>query len=68
MAKKEVSVAWCHTEDMMGDYWTKPLQGSSFRRMQDQIMGVVLQELPRVSKTKKKKAELKKAKPKKKVK
>jgi hypothetical protein len=68
MAKKEVSVAWCPTEDMTGDFWTKPLQGSSFRRMRDQIMGVVPQELPRVSKTKKKKAELRKAKPKLKVK
>jgi hypothetical protein len=36
--------------------------------MRDQIMGVVPQELPRVSKTKKKKAELRKAKPKLKVK
>jgi hypothetical protein len=68
MARKEVSVTWCPTEDMTGDFWTKPLQGSSFRRMRDLIMGVVPQNLPRVSKSKKKKAELKKAQPKEMVK
>jgi hypothetical protein len=57
-------VLWCPTEDMTGDFWTKPLQGSSFRRMQDLIMGVVPQNLPRESKTKKKKNEQKEIKPK----
>jgi len=42
---------------MTADFWTKPLQGASFRRMRDLIMGVTLQGLPRVSKTKKKKGE-----------
>jgi hypothetical protein len=56
MTKKELSVAWCPTEDMTGDFWTKPLQGSSFRRLRDLVMGVVPQELPRTAKTKLKKA------------
>jgi hypothetical protein len=55
ISKQEVSVSWCPTEDMTSNFWTKPLQGSSFRRMRDLIMGVVPQNLPRESKTKKKK-------------
>jgi hypothetical protein len=39
--KKEVSVVWCPTGDMIGDYATKPLQGALFRKFRDQIMGVV---------------------------
>jgi hypothetical protein len=50
-----VTVKWCPTEDMTADFWTKPLQGASFRRMRDLIMGVTKQGLPRVSKTKKRK-------------
>jgi hypothetical protein len=57
IGKKEVTVKWCPTEDMTADFWTKPLQGASFRRMRDLIMGVTTQGLPRVSKTKKKKGE-----------
>lgn len=49
----DVSVGWCPTEDMTGDFWTKPLQGSQFRRMRDLIMGVIPQEEPRKSKKKK---------------
>jgi hypothetical protein len=59
ISKREVKVKWCPTEDMTGDFWTKPLQGASFCRMRDLIMGVVPQELPRKSKTKKKKQEVK---------
>ena len=44
-------------EDMTADFWTKPLQGAGFRRMRDLVMGVAAQGLPRVSKSKKKKAE-----------
>jgi hypothetical protein len=43
----DVSVEWCPTEDMTGDFWTKPLQGSQFRRMRDLIMGQTLQCKPR---------------------
>jgi hypothetical protein len=38
--KEEVSVVWCPTGDMIGDYATKPLQGALFRKFRDQIMVV----------------------------
>ena len=39
--KNEVSVVWCPTGDMIGDFTTKPLQGVLFKRFRDYIMGVV---------------------------
>ena len=41
VSKGEVSVVWCPTGDMIGDYATKPLQGALFKKFRDQIMGVV---------------------------
>ena len=41
VSNEEVSIKWCPTGDMIGDYATKPLQGSLFRKFRDQIMGVV---------------------------
>jgi hypothetical protein len=38
--KEEVSVVWCPTGDMIGDFATKRLQGSLFRKFRNQIMGV----------------------------
>jgi hypothetical protein len=46
ISKDEVSVVWCPTGDMIGDYATKPLQGALFRKFRDQIMGVVPAEDP----------------------
>jgi hypothetical protein len=40
VSKEEVSVVWCPTGDMIGDYATKPLQGALFRKLRDQTMGV----------------------------
>jgi hypothetical protein len=40
VSKEEVSVVWCPTGDMIGDYTTKPLKGALFRKFRDQIMGV----------------------------
>jgi hypothetical protein len=37
--KEEVSVVWCPTGDMIGDYTAKPLQGALFRKIRDQIVG-----------------------------
>jgi hypothetical protein len=37
--KKEISIEWCPTKDMVADFMTKPLQGSHFRRLRDIIMG-----------------------------
>jgi hypothetical protein len=42
--KDEVSVVWCPTGDMSGDFTTKPLQGALFRKFRDQIMGVTRRE------------------------
>ncbi len=38
---KEVSLRWCPTKEMVADFWTKPLQGSHFRKLRDYIMGRV---------------------------
>jgi hypothetical protein len=46
VAKGELSVEWCPTEDMTGDFLTKPLQGAMFKRFRDLIMGVVAQPSP----------------------
>ena len=48
--KGDVSVEWCPTEDMTADFWTKPLQGSLFRKFRDLIMGVCVQPAPGVTK------------------
>ena len=39
--KGELSVEWCPTGDMIGDFMTKPTQGALFKKFRDQIMGVV---------------------------
>jgi hypothetical protein len=33
-------VAYCSTEEMVADFFTKPLQGVLFRKFRDQIMNV----------------------------
>jgi hypothetical protein len=38
---KEISFHWCPTKEMVADFWTKPLQGSHFRKLRDYIMGRV---------------------------
>ena len=40
ISKGEVSVTWCPTGDMIGDFMTKLTQGALFRKFRDQIMGV----------------------------
>jgi hypothetical protein len=49
--KEEVSVVWCPTEDMIGDFATKPLQGALFRKFRDEIMGVTPARDPGPGKT-----------------
>jgi hypothetical protein len=39
--KGDVSLVWCPTGDMIGDFMTKPLQGALFWKFRDQILGVV---------------------------
>ena len=44
--KCEVTVDWCQTYDTTGGLFTKPNQGSLFRRFRDMIMGVVRKPYP----------------------
>ena len=44
--KGDMSVKWCPTGDMTGDFFTNPLQGAQFTRFRDLIMGVVAQPDP----------------------
>jgi hypothetical protein len=48
---EEVSVVWCPTGDMIGDFATKPLQGALFHKSRDQIMGVTAARDPGPGKT-----------------
>jgi len=38
--KNELTVECCPTEEMTGDYFTKPLQGALFIKMRDRIMNI----------------------------
>jgi hypothetical protein len=38
---KEIRPHWGPTKEMVADFWTKPLQGSHFRKLRDYIMGRV---------------------------
>ena len=40
VANKEVLVSYCPTDDMIADFFTKPLQGSKFLRFRDTILNV----------------------------
>ena len=40
LKRKEIKLMHCPTEDMTADYNTKPLQGKSFIRFRDEIMGI----------------------------
>ena len=57
IANRELSVEWCPTGDMTGDFLTKPLQGALFTRFRDLMMGVVAQPDPGPGKPKPVKAE-----------
>jgi hypothetical protein len=50
--KGDVSLVWCLTGDMIGDFMTKPLQGTLFWKFRDQIMGVVPAQDPGPGKAK----------------
>ena len=51
----ELSIKWCPTGDMHGDFMTKALQGALFKKFRDQIMGVVPVQMPGLGKPKIKK-------------
>ena len=42
ISQVDVSLVWCPTGDMIGDFMTNPLQGAIFCKFRDQIMGVIL--------------------------
>jgi len=42
--KKEISIEHCPTDEMLGDFFTKAVQGTKFQVMRDQIMGIVSNE------------------------
>ena len=44
--KQEATVEFCPTFDMIGDYFTKELQGSQFRRFRNIVIGIHEYEIP----------------------
>jgi hypothetical protein len=50
--KQELTVEWCPTGDMIGDFMTKPTQGALFKKFRDQIMGVIEAQDPGPGKVK----------------
>ena len=36
----EIKIEYCPTLDMIGDYFTKPLQGSLFRKFRNLMLGI----------------------------
>ena len=51
VGRKTIHVTHCPTEEMVGDFFTKPLQGSLFLKMRNYIMGNEepgYQDLPRI--------------------
>ena len=41
VAQGNVSLVWCPTGDIIGDFMTKPLQGALLNKFRDKIMGVI---------------------------
>ena len=37
--KGNVTIEYCPTDDMVGDFHTKPLQGEKFRKFRNAILG-----------------------------
>jgi hypothetical protein len=47
IANGEMTVEYCPTEEMIGDFFTKALQGSLFKKFQNLIMNVSEDDFPR---------------------
>jgi hypothetical protein len=41
VAKGDLRVVWCPTDEMIADFLTKPLQGKAFVKFRDLLMGTV---------------------------
>ena len=65
VAQDDVSLVWCPTGDMIGEFMTKPPQGALFRKFRDQIMGVIPEQDPGPGKAQPGKAQTGKGKPRK---
>ena len=63
VAQGDVSLVWCPTRDMIGEFMTNPLQGALFPKFRDQIMGVILAQDPGPGKSQPGKAQTGKAQP-----
>jgi hypothetical protein len=46
ISTKELNVEYCPILNMLGDYFTKPLQGSLFRKFQNIILGINEVDVP----------------------
>jgi hypothetical protein len=44
--KKRIRIEYCPTDDMLGDFHTKPTQGSKFSRFRNRIMGKTGHDVP----------------------
>ena len=42
--RKEISIVHCPTENMISDYFTKPLQGAQFRKLRNSVLGITEEE------------------------
>ena len=62
VAQGDVSLVWCPTGDMIGDFMTKPIQGYLFREFRGQIMGVIPAQDPGPGKAQSEKGNPKKGK------
>ena len=38
--RENIKIEHCRTDKMVADYYTKPLQGTLFRKMRDALMGL----------------------------
>ena len=43
----ELNISYCPTLNMIGYYFTKPLQGSLFRKFRNTILGITETDIPR---------------------
>ena len=42
----EMSILYCPTKEMIGDFYTKPLQGTLFKQHRDAILGIDQDDMP----------------------